>query len=259
MTVTLRNISRALAGAALLALAACATPEGPRTGFAETDDFEPTSRNVHDVNLALDEYVLRPVAQGYDVVTPTLVQHLVGNGFSHLALPRDFLNQLMQGDVDAGLTTLGRFVVNTLLGAGGLLDPATEFGLPRQATDFGVTLGKLGVDEGSYVVLPLMGPSTVRDSFALIVDAAMSPLTYLGMATGIDGLGVAVGVGDRVDQRNRNAALIDDALYESADSYVTIRAGYLQRRRAQIAEGSPDAAVDSLPDIFDEEEAPAAD
>jgi phospholipid-binding lipoprotein MlaA len=199
----------------------------------------------------LDRNVLRPAAQGYDFLTPTLFQHFIGNGISHLDLTNDFANYLLQGDGERGLNTLGRFMLNTIVGAGGLLDPATEFGLPKDGTDFGITLGTYGVGEGSYLVLPVLGPSTVRDTGGFAVDRAFSPLTYVGIFTNADAVGPALTAIEIVDRRNRNADLIDQVLYESVDSYVTIRSAYLQRRRSKIADG--DGAEDSLPDIFDDE------
>ena len=236
--------------AAVLLISGCAT-SADREGFAATDHFEDTNRFFHANNLRLDRNVLRPVAQGYDYVTPELVRHMIGNGLNHLDLTQDFANHLMQGNIQASLHTFGRFTLNTIVGAGGLLDPATEFGLPRESTDFGITLGKFGVGEGSYLVLPLLGPTTVRDAGGFVVDKAFDPMTYLGQVTTADGIGPLVTALEIVDKRNRNADLIDDVLYESVDSYVTLRSGYLQRRRAKIKGGQSDP--EALPDIFDDE------
>jgi len=235
-------------GAALVS--ACAST-GPRDGFAKSDAYEPFNRAVHKNNLRADTYVLRPMAIGYELVTPDLFQHLIRNGLNHLDLTTDFDNYLMQGDIDRGLSTFGRFTLNTIVGAGGLLDPATEFGLPEEDTDFGMTLARHGVGEGSYLVLPLLGPTTIRDSFGFLVDRAFSPSTYFGVA-GIPGyVSPSLTVTDFVDRRNRNADLIDDVLYGSEDSYVTLRAAFLQRRRALIA--GEERQIDALPDIFDDE------
>lgn len=254
-----RFVSKVASGIALMALAACASVD-TEASFAAQDPYESTNRAFHDVNVAVDRAVLRPVAQGYDFVTPTTIQHMIGNGLSYLSLPADMVNHFLQGDVEAGLRTLGRLTINTVLGAG-VLDPATEFGLPREETDFGVTLGRWGVGQGAYLVLPLIGPSTPRDITGYVVDLAFSPQTYVGV-TGSDTLNILsipLTVVDRVDTRNRNADLIDELLYESPDSYVTLRSVYLQRRNAQIA-GEDD--TEALPDIFEDdgasEEAPAA-
>ncbi len=243
-------IRRCAALAMALSVAACATAD-PQAEFSASDPYEKFNRKMLDVNLALDRNLLRPVAQGYDVATPELVKHLLGNGFSHLDLPADFANYLMQGEIDPALGVLGRFTVNTILGAGGLLDPATEFGLPENDTDFGITLGKRGVGEGSYWVLPLVGPTTSRDAFGGLVDVGLSPITYLGL---IDpDLSPEVGLGlvavSAIHTRASNADLIDELLYESADPYISLRSVYLQRRRSEVA--GEDGGADALPDIFD--------
>ncbi len=246
----LRLVKPVLLLVSALIVSACAAP-GDREGFAASDHFEPANRFFHQNNLRLDRNVLRPVAQGYDFVTPDLFKHFIGNGLSHLDLVNDFANYLLQGDADRSLTALLRFTVNTVVGAGGLLDPATEFGLPKEGTDFGLTLGKYGVGEGSYLVLPLLGPSTVRDAGGFAVDKAFSPLTYVGIFTDAEAIGPVITALEIVDRRNRNAGLIDEVLYESVDSYVTLRSAYLQRRRSQIA--GDEGAGDALPDIFDDE------
>lgn len=244
------RLSRLAVVISIVATLGACTAEGPREGFAAADPYEPINRVIHENNLRADRFVLRPLSQGYDFLAPTLIKHLVGNGLSHLDLPNDFANYLLQGDIDRGLNTLGRFTLNTILGAGGLLDPATEFGLQKESTDFGITLGRYGVGEGFYMMLPLLGPSTLRDGPTTIVDRGFSPLFYVGLFTGADLLGVPLAITEFVDRRYRNADLIDSALYESPDSYVTVRSAYLQRRRAQVA--GDEGAVDNLPDIFDD-------
>ena len=249
--MTLTNaIQRCLALAAVMGVAACATAD-PQAELSATDPHEGFNRNILDFNLALDRNVLRPAAQGYDFVTPELIKHLLGNGFSHLDLPADFVNYLMQGEIDPALETLGRFTINTVVGAGGLLDPATEFGLPKDETDFGITLGKHGVAEGTYWMLPVVGPTTTRDAFGGIVDFALTPTTYLGLvAPGVSPeLGLALAAGEAIHNRDSNSDLIDEVLYESADPYISLRSIYLQRRRSLVA--GEEAGADALPDIFD--------
>ena len=246
----LRGLVKWLGLCALTVVIGACSSTGPRTGFAESDDFEPMSRAFLDGNRRLDFYVLRPAAEGYDLVTPALFQHMIGNGLSHLELPGDFANYLLQGEFTKSAETFGRLTLNTLMGAGGLLDPAKEFGLARQSTDFGITLGGYGVGEGSYLVLPFIGPTTMRDTAGFLVDRAFSPSTYIGQFTALDAFGPAVTGLGLLDTRNRNAAFIDEVLYEADDSYVTLRAAYLQRRRSLIA---GEESTDTVPDIFDDE------
>jgi phospholipid-binding lipoprotein MlaA len=234
----------------VIGIAGCATVD-PNADFSESDHYEGTARKIHEFNLAVDRAIVRPVSQGYDAVTPATIKHVIGNGFSHLTLPRDFANYLLQGEITPALEALGRFTINTVLGAGGFLDPATEFGLRKKDTDFGITLAKHGVEEGTYFVLPLVGPTTSRDAVGFVVDFAFAPTTYIGYVR--PGLSPELPAGlyalNTVDFRDRNRQVIDDILYESDDSYVSLRAVYLQRRRAMVA--GEEGAADTLPDIFD--------
>jgi len=246
---------RAAPFAAALLLSACAGA-GPGASFDARDPYMETNRSIHDFNVALDRNVLRPVAQGYDTVAPALVQHMLGNAFGHLDTLNNFLNFTLQGEVDPAGQAFGRLLVNTVLGAGGLLDPASEFGLAAQDTDFGVTLGKYGVEEGAFLMIPFLGPSTTRDLGGRAGDMAMSPTTYIGAfvdGTAVDIALPAATATEIVDDRNRRAATIDEVLYESPDSYISLRAIYLQRRDKLIL--GEEAAQDSLPDIFDDEPA----
>lgn len=252
--MTARRAIRLLAAIGFVwTLGACAAPDPDPGNLAATDVYEAQNRKIHQFNVELDRAVLRPVAQGYAAVTPTLARHLIGNGLSHLELPADFVNYLLQGRVDRALETLGRFTLNTVMGAGGLLDPATEFGLPRRATDFGVTMARHGAAEGAYLVVPLLGPKTGRDLVGDVVDLAFYPTTYLGFMGVQHATAVQAGTEalQLVERRASQAELVDELLYESPDSYVALRAVYLQHRRALVAD--EEAAAEALPDIFETE------
>lgn len=231
--------------ALLVLLGGCASGGGDEL---VADPYEGFNRRVHSLNTALDSSVLRPLADGYDAVTPTLVKHLFGNFSAHLKLPGVFANRVLQGEETEAAATFGRFAVNTIYGAGGLLDPATEFGLPYTATDFGATLASWGVGEGAYFELPLFGPTTSRDGWARIVDYALAPTTYVtgGLAPVLGALGFqAVEI---VDARDANRVIIDDLLYAQEDSYIAVRSTYIQNRRRQL--GGDAAAGAASPDIF---------
>lgn len=228
-------------------LGACAAP--PSDGELVADPYEGFNRNMHAFNKGADEYVLRPVSHAYDFATPTLFRHLIGNAVSHLDLPNAFVNQLLQGEGEQALATFGRFAINTVYGAGGLLDPATELGLPHEDSDFGLTLASWGVEEGAYLELPIFGPSNERDAFGILVDVALSPSTYIGDAD----LAVRIALASArpvqiLEQRTVHGALIDDLLYRSEDSYVSLRTNYIQNRRRRVSGGETD--VESLPDLF---------
>lgn len=218
------------------------------------DPYESQNRSVHAFNKGLDEALLKPASEAYGAVTPALVKHLLSNGIDHLRLPGIFVNRVLQGDVEAAGETLGRFAVNTLVGAGGLLDPATELGLPYEPTDFGVTLAAWGSGEGVYHEAPVLGPSTSRHLVGRIVNFALDPAILI--TAGVVHVGTAVEVAaiartpvDIVNTRHENADIVDDVLYNSDDSYVAARTAYIQNRRRFVAGGETDTKA--LPDIFE--------
>ena len=236
-------------GVAVLALSLGACASGPAVeGELVADPYESTNRSIHEINKGLDQAILRPASKAYDVATPTLFKHLFGNAMSHLELPGIFVNQMLQGDAEEAIATFGRFTVNTIYGAGGTLDPATDVGLPKESTDFGLTLASWGVDEGVYIELPLLGPTTTRGAVGSLVDIAFQPTTYISGGTEVVIASATVRALDIVDSRNRRGVLIDDLLYRSEDSYVSLRANYIQNRRRRASGGETD--VDSLPDLF---------
>lgn len=238
--------------AALGAVAGCATQ--PAEGELIADPYIDTNRSIHEFNKGLDTAIVKPASEIYDFVTPATIKLLLGNGLDHLRLPGMFVNRVLQGDVESAGVVLGRFGVNTVAGAGGLLDPATEFGLPFETTDFGVTLATWGAEEGPYVELPLFGPATARHAVGRVVNFALDPSILL--TTGVVEAGTAVTIAssartpaDIVNTRHENADIINDVFYASDDSYLTARTGYIQNRRRLIAGGETD--TEALPDIFD--------
>lgn len=248
----LRTTRRASLGVAALFIAGCAAAPSPTDGGLIADPHEKTNRAFHDFNKDIDTLVLRPVAEGYDVFTPGLVKLLVSNELSYLSLPRIFLNRLLQGDLEEAGAALARFALNTTIGAVGLLDPATEMGLPHTPTDFGITLAMWGVEEGVYHVSPIFGPRTSRDLAGLVGQAVLDPAILLtfgvidppATVTTLEYGRVAV---EPVNSRYQNADLLDHLLYETSDSYVSVRSGYIQSRRRAV---SGETNLDELPDIF---------
>ncbi len=237
-------IAKLVAIAGISVLAGCGGPT-PGANFVH-DPYEQTNRSMHAVNKTFDTALLRPAAQVYDVATPALVKLLARNALDMLDLPIDAANHLLQGNVMASVRTVGRLGVNLVMGAG-VLDPATELGLPKEDTDFGMTLAAMGVNEGAYLEIPLLGPSTERNLAGRIMDVVFNPLnlaTFVPTAASLGATGVGV-----VDTRYRYADLIDRTLYESEDSYIAARTAYLQLRRRAVAGG---ATAESLPDVFAE-------
>lgn len=241
---------RAWFGMAMLCLAGCATP-APE-GALIADPYESVNREIHEFNVGVDQVLLRPVTYIYDSVTPSLVKFLVSNMVEHIRLPLTFVNEVLQARFEDALTTFGRFGVNTIAGAGGFLDPATEFGLPFNQSDFGMTLARWGAEEGPFVMLPLLGPATVRDAFGRAGDFAIDPFGFVPIGAGggrVAAEATRVGL-TLVDARSNNFELVDDLFYNTEDSYVVIRSLYVQNRRSVIAGNQIDP--ETLPDIFGE-------
>jgi phospholipid-binding lipoprotein MlaA len=239
----MRGARTALAAAmiaAALAMGGCATVSQQANGDAQpqrsrVDPLEGMNRAVFGFNEVLDDVLLRPVAKGYVRVVPEVFRWMISNGLSNLEDLRVALNQLLQGKPLLAGSDLLRFGINTVFGFGGIADIATELGLEHHREDFGQTLARWGVASGPYLVLPLFGPSTLRDGLALVtVDWNTSPIIALrsDVAPGIFALAI-------IDVR---ASLLKaDRLLEGAalDKYLFLRDGYLQRRRNQIWDGEP--------------------
>lgn len=232
-------------------LAACG-PAPQATGI--NDPLEPMNRGIHGLNKGLDTVLLRPGAQAYGVV-PEPVRHGVSNVADTLDLPGDMANHLLQGRIGPAATNFLRFGVNVVFGLGGLMDVATEAGLPRDSTDFGETLHVWGVGEGPYVELPGFGPSTLRDAVGLAVDLGLNPVNRV--AKGKDATAATLAkVLARLRDRGRYSNTVDSILYESADSYAQSRLLYLQNRRFELsrgaAAGGEGAAADDFIDPYED-------
>lgn len=217
----------ALAGAILI-MSGCA---GQQTMERNPDDpWEGFNRRVYTFNDALDRAVLKPVARGYVAITPEPVQSGVGNFFSNLGEIRTTLNSLLQGKPANAGRSGGRFIINTTLGVGGLFDVATRMDITAREEDFGQTLGVWGLGEGPFLMLPLLGPSTVRDTGGLPLDMATYPTTYIeDDAVRYSLLALRI-----IDLR---AGLLEQEDLISGDRYAFIRDTYLQRRRFEVSDG----------------------
>ena len=195
------------------------------------DPYEGFNRSMYGFNMGLDKHLLKPVANGYKAITPEFMQTGVTNFFTNLKGINVVLNDFLQGKFGQGASDTGRFLTNSTIGVLGLFDVATDLGLPSNVEDFGQTLAVWGVDQGAYLVLPLLGPTTVRDGAAIVVDKAANPGTY------VPGTGIVEGINDRA---NAEGALnfIDEA---ALDPYVFTRESFLQYRKNLIHDGKADA------------------
>jgi phospholipid-binding lipoprotein MlaA len=213
------------------------------------DPWEKFNRKVHTFNNAVDRTIARPLARGYVKVVPRPVRLGVGNFFSNLGEPITALNSLLQGKPKQAGQSLGRFLLNSTVGIGGIFDPATDAKLPRKNEDFGQTLGVWGWKRSRYVELPLFGPRTIRDVFGLIGDAPLSPIRQVEddkTRFFLQGLQL-------VDVRAQLLSI--DALREGAvDEYALFRDSWLQRRNYQIGDDRKKSDDENLPDYLLEEE-----
>lgn len=238
----------AFAALPLLALVACGPAVLP--GASEIHDpTEASNRAMHDVNVAVDRALVRPVALGYGAVVPEPVRDGLSNVSSNLNQPLYVVNNILQLRLDNALLNTFRFLMNSTIGLGGLLDPATEAGLYAEETDFGETLHVWGVSEGAYVVLPLLGPSTSRDTAGLIVDSVMNP-TRLAFARPESDYITGANVADGLNARYELSDEIDRIYYDSADGYAQARLIYLQNRRYELRGDQPTEYADPYADPY---------
>lgn len=235
-----RAVLIGLAAAWLLVLGGCATTlNDVRAGpGARLDPWENWNRKVFAFNESLDENVLKPVATGYAKVVPQFARRGVDNFFNNAADAWSAVNNVLQGKAEPAMQDVVRVTTNTVFGFFGLLDIASEFGLEHHYEDFGQTLGRWGFGAGAYVVWPLLGPSSVRDSAALPADRWFAaPSVYIKEGRWQAGITVLQIVNTRANLLGASKLLDDIAL----DKYSFIRDAYLQRRRSLVFDGdAPD-------------------
>ncbi|MET4615010.1 phospholipid-binding lipoprotein MlaA [Stenotrophomonas sp. 2619] len=203
--------------------------DGTEPNRATYDPWEPLNRRVHSFNNVVDRAVARPLATAYTHVVPRFARTGVSNFFNNLRAPVTITNQLLQGRPDDAWDSLGRFLMNSTLGVGGLFDPASKALVPSRKEDFGQTLGAWGWRRSRYVELPFFGPRTVRDVFGLAGDMPLSPIRTIEedkVRIGLQGLQL-------VDMRSQLLA-IDDMRDNAVDEYTLVRDAWLQRRNYQI-------------------------
>jgi len=243
----MRSLAVWLAAALLVLLTGCATTAagGPKTAVQRADPWENWNRKVYAFNDSLDEAVLKPVATAYTNVVPQPVRRGVTNFFGNVSDVWSAFNNFLQGKFANGMQDVIRVGTNTLFGLGGLLDVASEFGADRQGEDLGQTLGRWGMAPGPYIVWPVLGSSTVRDSLALPLDIQVSPSLGVESQAGKYALAGLQLVNTRASLLGASGMLNDIAL----DKYVFVRDAYLQRRRSLVFDGDP-------PEVADPDEAP---
>ncbi len=225
-----------LLGLAATLLSGCTTIQNARGGPGQRlDPWEQWNRKVFNFNEDLDVAVLKPVATAYSDVVPQPVRNGIGNFFGNAADAWSAINNVLQGKFELGIQDATRFGVNTVFGIFGVMDVATEMGLDHQYEDFGQTLGHWGVGAGAYMVLPLFGPSTVRETAAFPLERAVSPALVINDGGAQFGITVLQLVNTRASLLGASRVIEGIAL----DKYSFTRDAYLQRRRSLIREEEP--------------------
>jgi phospholipid-binding lipoprotein MlaA len=220
--------------AAAIALAASLVA-GCAASPSRVDPFEPMNRAFYQVHDAVDTAVMKPAIQVYIDVVPQPIRKSVSNFFNNIDDLISAINDLLQGDLDRFGNDMGRVTLNTGWGLGGLIDLASMLGIERGNQDFGLTFGKWGIDQGPYLFVPLLGPTTFRDGAGWIARAYVGPVGYISdvpLRNSIYGVGAV----DLRAQVTETSQIIDTA---ALDRYVFIRNAYLQRRRYLLYDGKP--------------------
>ena len=229
------NFATFAAAMTLLLLQAACGPAPAPTGINDPD--EAANREVHGMNKAVDRALVGPASNAYGSAIPGPLRQGVQNFAGNLDVPGDVANGILQGRPGPVLENAARFLINSTVGIAGLFDPAKAMGLPGRSTDFGETLHVWGFSEGAYGELPLIGPSTSRDTVGRVVDVVLNPLR-LALPVREGNIATAASVASRLGDRFKFGNTVDSILYDSADSYAQTRLLYLQNRRFELGQGT---------------------
>ncbi|WP_081621897.1 MULTISPECIES: MlaA family lipoprotein [Methylotenera] len=193
------------------------------------DPWEEYNRSIYSFNNGFDKAIARPLAKTYEKITSESVQNCVSSFFGNLREPGTAVNQTLQGEPLNSLRTIGRFVINTTVGIAGLYDPASYFGISKGYEDFGQTLAVWGWQDSRYLVVPLLGPRTVRDTASIVGDQPLSAIGYVENGSVMLGLNIM----QLTDARTR-ALPFDEIRSQSIDEYVMVRDAWMKKRATQI-------------------------
>ena len=221
-------------GLLFVSLSACATPTRQRASVPQ-DPWEGFNRSVFSFNEGFDRALIKPLAKGYDAIVPTQINTIVTNFFANIDDLMIAVNDLLQGKFKASASDLGRVVLNSTLGIGGLIDVATGMTLEKHEEDFGQTFARWGLGQGPYVVLPVFGRSTVLDTFGFAADVPTNPVSWVKLdVVRFSATGLHV-VDARADLLSAEKVVDEGAI----DKYSYMRSAYLQRRQYLIYDGNP--------------------
>ena len=237
-----------LAAIVCLQCSACATQptaaDGSKPERSPADPWEPLNRSIRMFNGGLDAVTLKPLAKGYQIVVPSVIRSGITNFSRNLRSPLHIINHFLQGKIGSGFKQTGRFVMNSTIGIGGLIDVATDAGIDVEIEDFGQTLAVWGVPSGPFVIVPFLGSSTLRDATMLPLDFLADPLLHYNNSSVRD----KVYLVRAIDLRARLLSVEELLLKDAYDPYITLREAYLQRRKYLIFDGDPPDIYDEFPD-----------
>lgn len=226
----------------------CASNNGAQQ--AVNDPFEPVNRVTYKINDWGDRFILRPIAKGYEWLIPTVIRTGINNFYDNLGYPMDIVNAFLQGKFGQAASDTGRFALNSTLGLGGFLDPATAIGLERHEEDFGQTMGVWGIPQGPYLMVPLFGPRTLRSGAGNLVDALYHPQVQMRNSS----LRTKINIMYFIHLRSTLLG-VDKEIQRAFDPYAFVRDAYLQNRRYLLYDGNlPDEDLFEDDAEFDDEE-----
>ena len=228
-----------------LMTSACATANKPNTAYTIADPIEPLNRGIFKFNDVVDKIIIEPIAKAYKAVVPNAARSSVQSFMRNLKTPLTLANNLLQGDMNGAGVTTARFLVNTTLGVGGLFDIAEKQGYSYKEEDFGQTLATWGVGDGFYLVLPILGPSSLRDTAGLVTDTIADPVRIAAHNHDEDWIYYTRNIIQGVDNRARLIDGIDDLRKNSLDYYAAMRSAYGQRRQSLIYNENPDSKAEA--------------
>lgn len=226
----------------MLGLAACATPRAGDLDQAALDPWEKTNRRIFALNNGIDRYALRPAADVYRTVVPKPARNGIHNALNNYNEPLNFTNAVLQGKISGAFRVLDRFIINSTVGLGGLIDVASEAGRPEEPHDYGQTFAVWGIQSGPFLMLPLFGPSTVRDGVGTVLDLAANPADLSRNWIANPSILWRIGQASTqvVDLRARVSDQgADKMMADSLDAYTLVKSAWLQRRVSQIWDGNP--------------------
>ena len=231
----------------------CATsiPAAPKDQRADYDPWEPLNRRISAFNDNFDKVTFKPLAKGYEAVFPSPIRRGINNFSRNLTIPLSIINNFLQGKARNGFSETGRFLANSTLGIGGLVDVGSGLGLDPHREDFGQTLAAWGVPDGPYVVIPILGPRTFRDATMVPLNFASDPLMYMKH----DRTRKSIYLVRTIDFRAQ-LFTAESLIEDSFDRYLSIRESYLQNRQFLIYDGDPpedDDFYDDFEDDFEDE------